>query len=182
MNCLIGREPALDVPTSSQKSASRPLNDVGSSAESPRDPHSARHGPGAWGIPARCCSTTSVFTTASAAPWEIKTGLTARVPGLDEVESGASAAGDRVVFHSLPPPLERIGTAARGPFDDIMERVAAPTDVTFEADTVGGVSGLWAKPARPRKGAAIIHVHRRLVQLGHRPHCSPGGCQLLHSA
>ena len=51
------------------------------------------------------------------------------------------------------------GTAARGPFDDVMERVAAPTDVTFEADTVGGISGWWAKPARPQKGAAIIHVH-----------------------
>ena len=51
------------------------------------------------------------------------------------------------------------GTAARAPFDDVMERVAAPTDVTFEADTVGGISGLWAKPARSRKGAAIIHAH-----------------------
>jgi acetyl esterase/lipase len=40
-----------------------------------------------------------------------------------------------------------------------MERVVAPTDVTFEADTVGGISGFWAKPVRPRKGAAIIHVH-----------------------
>src|SRR6266568_1656532 len=58
------------------------------------------------------------------------------------------------------------GTAARGPFDDIMERVAAPTDVTFEADTVGGISGLWAKPARPRKGAAIIHVHGGWFNLG----------------
>ena len=51
------------------------------------------------------------------------------------------------------------GTAARGPFDDVMERVVAPTDVTFEADTVGGITGFWAKPARARKGAAIIHVH-----------------------
>jgi monoterpene epsilon-lactone hydrolase len=51
------------------------------------------------------------------------------------------------------------GTAARGPFDDIMERVAVPTDVTFEADTVGGISGWWAKPAQRRKGAAILHVH-----------------------
>jgi epsilon-lactone hydrolase len=51
------------------------------------------------------------------------------------------------------------GTAARGPLDDIMERVAVPAGVTFEADTVGGISGWWAKPARPRKGAAIIHVH-----------------------
>ena len=51
------------------------------------------------------------------------------------------------------------GTAARGPFDDVMERVVAPTDVTFDADTVGGISGFWAKPARSQKGAAIIHVH-----------------------
>jgi len=51
------------------------------------------------------------------------------------------------------------GAVARGPFDDFMERVVAPADVTFEADTVGGVTGFWAKPARPREGAAIIHVH-----------------------
>jgi monoterpene epsilon-lactone hydrolase len=51
------------------------------------------------------------------------------------------------------------GTAARGPFDDVMELVAAPADVTFEADTVGGISGLWAKPTRPQHGAAILHVH-----------------------
>ena len=51
------------------------------------------------------------------------------------------------------------GTAARGPFDEVMQRVAAPKDVPFEADTVGGISGFWAKPARSKKGAAIIHVH-----------------------
>src|SRR3989441_4617389 len=58
------------------------------------------------------------------------------------------------------------GTAARGPFDAIMERVAAPAGVTFEADTVGGISGLWAKPARPRRGAAILHVHGGWFNLG----------------
>ena len=58
------------------------------------------------------------------------------------------------------------GTAARGPFDDVMERVAAPTDVTFDADTVGGISGVWAKPARTRKGAAIIHAHGGWFNLG----------------
>ncbi len=59
------------------------------------------------------------------------------------------------------------GTAARGPFNDVMERVTAPTDVTFEADTVGGISGLWAKPTRPQKGAAaIIHVHGGWFSLG----------------
>jgi monoterpene epsilon-lactone hydrolase len=58
------------------------------------------------------------------------------------------------------------GTAARAPFDDVMERVAAPTDVTFEADTVGGIAGLWAKPARSQKGAAIIHAHGGWFNLG----------------
>jgi len=58
------------------------------------------------------------------------------------------------------------GTAARGPFDAVMERVAAPPDVTFEADTVGAISGLWAKPARPRKGAAILHLHGGWFNLG----------------
>src|SRR3954466_4577422 len=58
------------------------------------------------------------------------------------------------------------GTAARAPFDDVMERVATPTDVTFEADTVGGISGLWVKPARARKGAAIIHAHGGWFNLG----------------
>src|SRR2546427_3794133 len=58
------------------------------------------------------------------------------------------------------------GTAARAPFDAVMERVAAPTDVTFAADTVGGIPGWWAKPARPRRGAAIIHVHGGWFNLG----------------
>jgi hypothetical protein len=38
------------------------------------------------------------------------------------------------------------GTAARGPFNGIMERVAAPGSVTFAVDTVGGISGWWARP------------------------------------
>jgi acetyl esterase/lipase len=51
------------------------------------------------------------------------------------------------------------GTAGRGPFNDIMERVAVPEGVTFEAASVGGISGWWAKPAKARRGAAILHVH-----------------------
>jgi epsilon-lactone hydrolase len=58
------------------------------------------------------------------------------------------------------------GTAARGPFNDVMERVVAPTDVTFEADTIGGISGFWVKPARPRPRAAIIHLHGGWFNLG----------------
>lgn len=51
------------------------------------------------------------------------------------------------------------GVAARTPFNGIMERVATPAGVSFAADTVGGISGWWAKTARPRKGAAILHLH-----------------------
>jgi epsilon-lactone hydrolase len=51
------------------------------------------------------------------------------------------------------------GTAGRGPFNGIMERVAVPEGVTFEAATVGGISGWWAKPAQARKGVAILHMH-----------------------
>src|ERR1700730_15536768 len=51
------------------------------------------------------------------------------------------------------------GTAGRGPFNDIMERVAVPEGVTFEASSVGGISGWWAKPAKARREAAIFHVH-----------------------
>jgi monoterpene epsilon-lactone hydrolase len=58
------------------------------------------------------------------------------------------------------------GTAARAPFDDVMERVPVPTGVTFEADTVGGISGLWAIPARAKKGAAILHAHGGWFNLG----------------
>jgi monoterpene epsilon-lactone hydrolase len=58
------------------------------------------------------------------------------------------------------------GTAARGPFNGIMEQVAAPEGVTFEADTVGGISGWWAKPAQARNGAAIIHAHGGWFNLG----------------
>jgi monoterpene epsilon-lactone hydrolase len=87
--------------------------------------------------------------TAAKPPW-------LAVHPLSQADSPAAAAL-RAAVASFKGKLG--GTAARGPFDEIMERVAAPADVTFEADTVGGISGFWAKPARPRKGAAIIHVH-----------------------
>src|SRR2546427_12549452 len=59
------------------------------------------------------------------------------------------------------------GTAARAPFGDVMERVAAPAGVTFEADTVGGIHGRRPKPPRRRKGAALVHVPRDGRHSGH---------------
>jgi len=51
------------------------------------------------------------------------------------------------------------GTAARAPFDAIMERVAAPEGVTFEAGTVGGVPGWWSKPKDAQPDAVLLHIH-----------------------
>lgn len=51
------------------------------------------------------------------------------------------------------------GPAARVPFNAIMERVIAPAGITYEADTVGGVSGWWCRPVSARPGETILHLH-----------------------
>jgi acetyl esterase/lipase len=79
-------------------------------------------------------------------------------------EDAVAAAGLRAGVAAFKGKLA--GPAARAPFDDVMERVMEPADVTFAADTVGGISGLWAKPARARKGAAILHAHGGWFNLG----------------
>jgi monoterpene epsilon-lactone hydrolase len=61
-------------------------------------------------------------------------------------EDSVAAAALRSVVAPLKGKFE--GTAGRGLFNDIMERVGVPEGVTFEAATVGGISGWWAKPAR----------------------------------
>jgi epsilon-lactone hydrolase len=72
-------------------------------------------------------------------------------------EDSVAVTALRSIVAAMKGKLE--GTAARGSFNDIIERVAVPAGVTFEADTVGEISGWWAKPAQARKGAAIIHTH-----------------------
>jgi epsilon-lactone hydrolase len=91
-----------------------------------------------------------------AAPWSL-------IHPLSEEDSAAVAALRSVV---APMKGKFAGTAGRGPFNDIMERVAVAEAVTFEAATVGGISGWWAKPANARKGATIIHVHGGWFNLG----------------
>jgi monoterpene epsilon-lactone hydrolase len=51
------------------------------------------------------------------------------------------------------------GVEARGQFDAFMESVLPRDDVTFEADTLGGVPGLWVHPADWRSGETIVHLH-----------------------
>lgn len=47
-----------------------------------------------------------------------------------------------------------------------MERVSPPDGVTFHTGAVGSISGLWCKPTYARSGDTILHLKRRLVQLG----------------
>lgn len=72
-------------------------------------------------------------------------------------EDSAAMTALRSAVASMKGKLE--GVAARAAFNGIMERVAAPDGVTFDADTIGGISGWWAKPAQARKGAAILYLH-----------------------
>jgi epsilon-lactone hydrolase len=85
----------------------------------------------------------------SKAPWSV-------VHPLSQGDSAAVATMRSVV---APMKGKLKGTAGRGPFNGIMERIAVPEGVTFEAATVGGISGWWARPAQARQGVAIIHVH-----------------------
>jgi acetyl esterase/lipase len=82
---------------------------------------------------------------------------------------------DFVVTHPLDPEDAAITTAlramlsstkgvargieARGPFDAFMESVLLRDDVTFEADALGGIPGIWVRPASWRSDEAIIHLH-----------------------
>jgi len=51
------------------------------------------------------------------------------------------------------------GTTARQPFDTIMEHVAVPENVIFEAGIVGGVPGWWSKPKGAQPDAVVLHIH-----------------------
>jgi monoterpene epsilon-lactone hydrolase len=86
---------------------------------------------------------------AAKVPWSV-THLLSR-------EDSVAAATLRSVFAPLKGKFQ--GTSARDPFNAIMERVAVPEGVTFEAAAEGGISGWWARPTRVRKGTAILHVH-----------------------
>jgi epsilon-lactone hydrolase len=75
-----------------------------------------------------------------------------------------ASAKDAAAMAALRPMVEPLkgtlqGTAARAPFDAIMQRVIAPQGVTFEADTVGGVQGWWCRPSQARSGLVVLHLH-----------------------
>lgn len=72
-------------------------------------------------------------------------------------EDNAGMAAMRAVVELNKGRLQ--GTAARAPFDTIMEQVAAPAKVTYEADTVGGISGWWCRSKSFQPDEAILFIH-----------------------
>jgi epsilon-lactone hydrolase len=85
------------------------------------------------------------------------------------------SASDSIVSHPLDPddaPVADVirtmssaakgapsGPEARAQFDAFMETVVPRDDVTFEADSLGGISGIWVRPTHPRSDAALLHLH-----------------------
>jgi epsilon-lactone hydrolase len=72
-------------------------------------------------------------------------------------EDAAAMAALRSAVAGMKGKLE--GVTARVPFNSIIEQVEAPEDVAFQEDTVGGISGWWAKPAATSGGSAVLHLH-----------------------
>jgi len=58
------------------------------------------------------------------------------------------------------------GTEARGQYTALMESVVPRDDVTFEADTIGGIEGLWILPRGGPTEKAILHLHGGWFTLG----------------
>src|SRR5712671_2984887 len=75
---------------------------------------------------------------------------------LDPEDAAITAATRAMVSSTKGVPA---GIEARGQFDALMESVLPRDDVTFEADTLGGIPGLWVHPAAWRSGEAIVHLH-----------------------
>jgi monoterpene epsilon-lactone hydrolase len=72
-------------------------------------------------------------------------------------EDQAAMAAMRVIVEPNKGRLQ--GTAARVPFDAIMEHVTEPAGVVYEADHVGGVPGWWCRPEDARPHQAVMHIH-----------------------
>ena len=51
------------------------------------------------------------------------------------------------------------GAETRAQFDGLMESVSPRDDVTFEADSLGGVPGIWVYPATWPADEVILHLH-----------------------
>ncbi|MDQ0395595.1 alpha/beta hydrolase [Labrys monachus] len=54
---------------------------------------------------------------------------------------------------------ETLGPEARPMFDAMLAATPAAADVRVEPATVGGIAGLWLRPANARAGARMLYIH-----------------------
>lgn len=75
---------------------------------------------------------------------------------LDDADSATVAA-----LRSALAPIKGVfdGAAGRERFNSAVAGTPIPPGVNFEAATVGGTSGWWAKPPLGRDDAAVIYIH-----------------------
>jgi hypothetical protein len=78
---------------------------------------------------------------------------------------GAVTAALRAMVRATKGVVPR-GSEGRTQYDALIGSVAPRDDVTFEADLVGGVPGIWVHPANLRPGQAILHLHGGWFNLG----------------
>jgi acetyl esterase/lipase len=72
-------------------------------------------------------------------------------------EDKAAMSAMRAIVEPNKGKLE--GVAARAPFDAIMERVAEPAGVVYQAGSAGGVSGWWCRTEDARPDQAVMYIH-----------------------
>lgn len=63
-------------------------------------------------------------------------------------------------------PAAEFGTEGRAAFDELMEKTPAADGVTYQAATLGGISGWWCRPANTEGGVAILYLHGGAYVLG----------------
>src|SRR5258706_5143249 len=80
----------------------------------------------------------------------------AAIHPLDPVDAAITGAMRVMVSSSKG---ARQGIEARGQFDAFMESVLPRSDVTFETDNPGGISGTWVHPEKWRPGGANLQLH-----------------------
>jgi epsilon-lactone hydrolase len=81
-----------------------------------------------------------------------------------DAEDAAVTAAMRAMLSSAKGVQQ--GIEARGQFDAFMESVSPRDDVVFDADTIGGIPGLWARPLNARSDVTIVHLHGGWFRFG----------------
>lgn len=74
--------------------------------------------------------------------------------------SAADAKATKAIRASMAGhPKLKIEPATRAAYDEIFAHAPVPEGVSFEQETLGGVRGLWCRPAQAGNEAALLYLH-----------------------